>query len=223
MATLFPANQDAAVFHNAAKPLRELLTEKADITQAEMQNLSIASLRDKLIAIAPLSLQHIRQVNAAEAEVWARTEGQVQKDSTDILGFDCGGPQLVHEVCFQCGTQTNPSLADIDYMLELLARIEEQGIAAPCPIEQRWTARSSALMSPAHSENQDALFSWVGVVMYLAAPEGASDAEEALSRARVVEAFEQYTELHQDLTAQYGGVPHWAKVEVPERRVLEPQ
>ena len=219
MATLFPANQDAAVFQNAAKPLRELLTEKADITQAEMQNLSIASLRDKLVAIAPLSLEHIQQVNTAEAETWARTEGMVQKDSTDILGFECGGQQWVHEVCFECGTQTNPNLADIDYMLELLARIEEKGIVAPCPIEQRWTARSSAFMSPAHSENPDAIFSWVGVIMYLTAPDGVSDMEEALSRARVGEAFEQYTELHQELTTEYGGVAHWAKVEVPERLV----
>ena len=170
------------------------------------------------MALGPLDLGHVKKINAAEAEAWGRAAGVVvQKDSTEILGFECGGQQWVHEVCFQCGTHSNPSLVDIDFMIKLLDKIEAQGIAAPCPIEQRWTARSSSFMSPAYSENPDAIFSWVGIIMYLTSPDDASPAEEASSRARVAEAFAQYTELHLDLTAEYGGVPHWAKVEVPTR------
>ena len=129
-------DQDEALFHEAASPLRELLAQKTNTTNAEMQTLSIPSLRDKLVAIAPLDLTHIKQVNTAEAQAWSRAGGLVQKDSTDILGFECGGQQWVHEVCFPCGTQSNPSLTDIDYMLELLSRIEAKGIPAPGPIEQ---------------------------------------------------------------------------------------
>ena len=212
-------NQDEELVRDAANPLRELLSTETKTSKADTQHLSLAGVRDRLVALAPLDVEFIKKVNAAEAEAWSRTEGVVQKDSIDILGFDCGGSQLVHEVSFQCGTRSNPSLADIDYMLELLDRIETKRIAAPCPIEQRWTARSSSPMSPAYSEDPDALFSWVGVIMYLTTPEGATAAEEASSQARVEEAFTQYRELHQKITAEYGGVPHWAKVEVPERLV----
>jgi L-galactono-1,4-lactone dehydrogenase len=78
---------------------------------------------------------------------------------------------------------------DIKYMQELLSHIEAAGIAAPSPIEQRWTAASSSPMSPAaaaellvgskgSSKRQqlqgrrqllphDTVFSWVGIIMYL--------------------------------------------------------
>ena len=52
------------------------------------------------------------------------------------------------------------------YMLRLLDIIEREGIPAPAPIEQRWTAGSSSLLSPARSTAEDALFSWVGIIMY---------------------------------------------------------
>ena len=58
--------------------------------------------------------------------------------------------------------------------------IEEEGIPAHSPIEQRWSAASSAPMSPAscpasaRSCPADALHSWVGIIMYLPTAEPAA-------------------------------------------------
>lgn len=57
-------------------------------------------------------------------------------------------------------------LADIEFMEKVLAVIEARGIPAPAPLEQRWTARSQAPMSPAFSPTPGDLFSWVGIIMY---------------------------------------------------------
>ena len=43
--------------------------------------------------------------------------------SDELLGFDCGGQQWVHEVCFPCGTPDRPSLIDLEYMEELLDKV----------------------------------------------------------------------------------------------------
>ena len=64
------------------------------------------------------------------------------------------------------GTRAAPDGSDMRYMLRLLDIIEREGIPAPAPIEQRWTAGSSSLLSPARSTTEDALFSWVGIIMY---------------------------------------------------------
>lgn len=56
---------------------------------------------------------------------------------------------------------------DIAYMEELLAQIEQRGIPAHSPIEQRWTSSSSSPMSPASSSRADDVHSWVGVIYYL--------------------------------------------------------
>ena len=59
-------------------------------------------------------------------------------------------------------------MADLDYVEELLSRLERQGIPAPSPIEQRWTSASTSALSPASAPNAlDTLFSWVGIIMYL--------------------------------------------------------
>lgn len=57
-------------------------------------------------------------------------------------------------------------------MEDLLRLVAARSVPAPAPIEQRWTAGSSAAMSPAHGP-PGSLHSWVGVIMYLAelAPE----------------------------------------------------
>ncbi len=53
-------------------------------------------------------------------------------------------------------------------MKELMQQIEEAGVPAPSPIEQRWTASSNALMSPAAARGRpDTVHSWVGIIMYL--------------------------------------------------------
>ncbi len=55
-------------------------------------------------------------------------------------------------------------------MDDLLQLIETQHVPAHPPLEQRWTAGSSAPMSPAHggpSPSSNALYSWVGIINYL--------------------------------------------------------
>eukprot|EP01045_Picozoa_sp_COSAG04_P045819 COSAG04_NODE_16270_length_504_cov_3.419753_1_plen_49_part_10 len=47
-------------------------------------------------------------------------------------------------------------------MERVLGLIEERGIPAPSPIEQRWTSGSSAAMSIAASESPEDVFSGLG-------------------------------------------------------------
>ena len=55
-------------------------------------------------------------------------------------------------------------------MRELMQQLEADGTPAPAPIEQRWSAASSADMSPVASRGEpDGLHSWVGIIMYLPA------------------------------------------------------
>ena len=75
-------------------------------------------------------------------------------------------------------------------MEDLLRLLDENDdIAAPCPIEQRWTASSSSDMSPASSPGQaDTVHSWIGIIMYL--PEN----DEA-KRAAVAEKYALHIRL----------------------------
>ena len=87
-------------------------------------------------------------VNRAEAEFWKRSQGYRVDWSDRLLGFECGGQQWVSEVAMPCGTIERPDGSEIRFMRELLALVEAAAIPAPAPIEQRWTARSRARMSP---------------------------------------------------------------------------
>lgn len=182
------------------KLLRELDPECGDVSGE-----NFAQLRERLLVMDPLNAQHVARVNKAEAEFWRLSEGERIDDSTAILGFECGGSQWVLENCFPCGTIEEPSLADLDYVLELKKIIEDEGIAAASPIEQRWTSGSSSPMSPAHSTNPGDIFSWVGVIMYIPNEE----------KAPAIEAkFREYAMRHADLTFKYGGALHWAKLDL---------
>ena len=64
-------------------------------------------------------------------------------------------------------------------------------LPAPSPIEQRWSARSRAPLSPAHSPGGDDLHCWVGIIMYL--PEGEAEVEAV--RARITKRFWEYNDL----------------------------
>ncbi len=74
------------------------LTLNPDIKRAEVECMSFSQLRDALLDISPLDTEHIKRVNRAEAEFWLRSSGERTADSTEILGFDCGGEQWVLEV-----------------------------------------------------------------------------------------------------------------------------
>lgn len=130
-------------------------------TEININELSFTELRDKLLSLNPLNKDHVTKVNVAEAEYWKKSEGYRVGWSDEILGFDCGGQQWVSEVCFPVGTLISPNFKDINYVEEAIKLIKNEKIPAPAPIEQRWTACSRSLMSPASSSVPDALFSWV--------------------------------------------------------------
>jgi len=201
------------------EPMQKLLLEVSPEYQgwfnrrrAELLLMNFAELRDKLLAHNPLDAAWVRRVNQAEAAFWRNNAG-VRVDYSDrILGFECGGEQWVSEVAFPCGSLENLSMKDITYMEEVLELIEAENIAAPSPIEQRWTAGSSSRMSPASASPNDAssLHSWIGIIMYL-------PSQEPAVRAQITAAFNAYKELCiERLWGKYGAVEHWAKVELPD-------
>jgi L-galactono-1,4-lactone dehydrogenase len=123
------------------------------------------------------------------------------------LQFECGGQQWVSEVGFSAGSFSKPNGADLEYMARLLALIESAELPAPAPIEQRWTSGSPSKMSIAAADDPCALFSWVGIIMYL--PSG-----EPAVREAITEAFFDYRHACEDaLWQEFGAVEHWAKVE----------
>ena len=79
---------------------------------------------------------------------------------------------------------SEPNGADLNYMEDLLKEVEANKIPAPSPIEQRWSSGSRSPMSPAAAAavgasaeaavaatpmgaKPGALFSWVGIIMYM--------------------------------------------------------
>ncbi|KAK4412885.1 L-galactono-1,4-lactone dehydrogenase, mitochondrial [Sesamum alatum] len=178
--------------------------------EPDINELSFTELRDKLLALDPLNKEHIVKVNQAEAEFWRKSEGYRVGWSDEILGFDCGGQQWVSETCFPAGTLSKPSMTDLEYIEQLMQLIEKENIPAPAPIEQRWTACSRSLMSPAYSSSEDDIFSWVGIIMYL-------PTMDARQRKQITEEFFHYRHLTQTrLWDQYSAYEHWAKIEVPK-------
>ncbi|XP_020571110.1 L-galactono-1,4-lactone dehydrogenase 2, mitochondrial isoform X2 [Phalaenopsis equestris] len=178
--------------------------------EPDIDQLSFTELRDKLLALDPLNKDHVIKVNEAEAEYWKKSEGYRVGWSDEILGFDCGGQQWVSEICFPAGTLGSPSMKDLEYMEELKKLIEREDVPAPAPIEQRWTARSRSLMSPASSSREDDIFSWVGIIMYL-------PTMDARQRKEITEEFFLYRDLAQSrLWDKYSAYEHWAKIEVPK-------
>ncbi|KAI3471329.1 hypothetical protein Pfo_030694 [Paulownia fortunei] len=190
---------------------KEVVTSKTpEENEPDITELSFTELRDKLLALDPLNKEHIAKVNQAEAEFWRKSEGYRVGWSDEILGFDCGGQQWVSETCFPAGTLSKPSMKDLEFIEKLMQIIEKENIPAPAPIEQRWTASSRSLMSPAYSSSEDDIFSWVGIIMYL-------PTMDARQRKEITEEFFHYRHLTQaNLWDQYSAYEHWAKIEVPK-------
>lgn len=116
--------------------------------------------------------------------------------------------QWVWEVCFPTGKYDKNNGNDMIFMHTLLQRIEQYGIPAHSPIEQRWTASSSSLMSPAHGKNDD-LFSWVGIIMYL-------PSDDESQRREITEHFSgRYCNLLKNVGLPVKAASHWAKLERP--------
>lgn len=97
----------------------------------------------------------------------------------------------------------------MQFMENLLTGIEENKIPAHAPIEQRWSASSSSLMSPAHGP-PNGLFTWVGIINYL-------PSEDPQQREAITKQFtRQYCDLVRSVGRPMKAVPHWAKLEEPQ-------
>ncbi|RHY38220.1 hypothetical protein DYB38_005560 [Aphanomyces astaci] len=186
------------------RPLRLLYADLARTSPPSSWRFT--QLRDALYALDPLNPAHIARITQVEVEYWRRSQGTRVALSDDVVGFDCGGQQLVSEVAFP---MSNGSSTDLDFMEALLARIQADHVPAHTPIEQRWTARSRAALSPAHSAEDATLFSWVGIILYL------QDADD--TRAATQAYFAEYSKLLEDVMAPYGATEHWAKLEVQSK------
>ena len=203
-----PTLPPAAPMGERLQPFRQLLKESFPETdEATLAAMSFADYRDQLIAAAPLDTAHVVAVNRAEAEFWKLSEGYSIGWSDTKLQFECGGQQWVSEVGFPVGSYTAPNGRDLEYMRRLMELIESTGVPAPSPIEQRWSSGSSSALSIASSEDLSALFSWVGIIMYL-------PSDEPAVRAKITDAFFAYRHACEDaLWQEFGAVEHWAKVE----------
>lgn len=197
-------------------PARALLKShpRCKLTDDRISQLHFMSLRDELLALDPLAVDWLKKVNESEAQFWRRSQGVRIDWSDKILQFDCGGQQWVSEIAFPVRRSTNNN-PDVQFMLKLLDMIEQEGIAAPAPIEQRWCAPSTSPMSPVGEKPDKELaefYSWVGIIMYL------PDAEVNLElRESITEAFKQYKRLcERKLWPEVRAVEHWAKIEMPE-------
>jgi len=210
------------------KPLRSLLAslEKSNplvaVGEEVLSGLGFGGFRDLILAGGNMiDPEHIKKCNKAEHEFWVKSEGMRVAPSDKHLQFDCGGQQWVHEVCFPTGTYGIPSDASMNFMEEILAEIEKTGIAAHSPLEQRWSAASKSPLSPASVveaptayDRERALFSWVGVIMYL--PSEDMD-PTGYRRQFITEAFQgQYCDIVRKIGKKYGTMCHWAKLELPE-------
>jgi L-galactono-1,4-lactone dehydrogenase len=207
------------------KLLRSLLKNRTDINVDEetINGMGFGDLRDLILASGNmLDPDHIKRCNKAEREFWVKAQGLRVLPSDQLLQFDRGGQQWVYEVCFPVGTYGLPDSRSMDFMEELLRQIESSGIPAPSPIEQRWTSASTSPLSPASVgtpdvqtyDTKNALFSWVGVIMYL--PSDDND-PTGYRRQFITKAFnEQYCKIVRKVGQKYGLMCHWAKLEVED-------
>ena len=100
------------------------------------------------------------------------------------------------------------------FMKQLLDGIESMNITAHSPIEQRWSASSSSIMSPAYGPS-NGLHSWVGIINYL--PPASTPEIEQQQRNDITNMFRgPYYDLMQSVCMDYDAVSHWAKLEAPK-------
>ena len=198
---------------NRLRPLTDLLIKitknfPEPYTKTSLKGMGFGEIRDALLAVNPLDMDHVKRCNAAEAEFWRMSEGYQVRPSDELLQFDCGGQQWVWEICFPTGTKEANNGNDMMFIEKLLAGIEERGIPAHSPIEQRWTASSSSLMSPAHGA-PDGIHSWVGIINYL-------PSDNELQRRQITELFTgKYCDLMRSVGTEFNATSHWAKIERP--------
>lgn len=212
-AAVVVADDDNTNNNDPLKSMKDLfikISGKDNITRKDSL-LSFADMRDKLLQYNPLDVEHVKLVNQAEAEYWssiAMNKPETRGKSEEIIGFPCGGKQWVWEICLENGTIDNVLDRDLELMEVILDLIETNNIPAPAPIEHRWTSRSTSYMSPAYSNEKNALFSWIGIIMYLPQDQG---------KEKVSEAFKHYQKLIENHPKfkQFKAKVHLAKAEEP--------
>merc|ERR1711981_819814 len=131
-------------------------------------------LREELLKKHPTNSTHIEKVCQEEVNFFEKHRNHSTNlvhervgKSVDMLGYASASemklikPFSLHalEVCY-------PGKSDLDYILELLDRVKSTNTPVHGWIEQRWTGRSRSYLSPAFSEDESHVFSWVGCMMY---------------------------------------------------------
>ena len=212
-ATNVTPQQRGARNESALAAMRALL-DAATAAKVEPK-ITFADLRAHLLSPVAKHLDpsHVQGVNRAELQYHVEASGESVRPSAQVLAFDCGGEQLVCEVTVRVAASGGPekaNLADVDLAEAMLRRIEELNFPAPGPMEHRWTSGSSSLMSPVPGP-PDAVYGWVGIVMYLTTPEPAE-------RAALIAKFEEYCAVFRAVAAELGVDvrDHWAKLEKPK-------
>lgn len=108
-----PPRHRAVAEYDRVRALRDLYLSVRPQDKKLVQGDSFSQLRDRLLALDPLSAAWVKKVNAAEAEYWKKAEGYRVGWSDEILGFDCGGQQWVMEAAFPTGTLAKPTGEDL--------------------------------------------------------------------------------------------------------------
>lgn len=200
--------------HNSAKEEAITLFRKLSktISKAQLKNMSYTEIRDRLYDIDPTNHKHVAIVNSIEAKYYASLRGYRIDTSTQLLSFNCGGPQWVLEVAFPIGSLEKKTGKDLEFTRKLIKKIEELKLPAHSPIEQRWSCSSTSKMSPVYSTNKNEIFSWVGIIMYL--PPSANFQYQGDSI--ITQEFAKIVKALEPLYDEYNAIPHWAKVEIPK-------
>jgi L-galactono-1,4-lactone dehydrogenase len=94
------------------RPLTDLLfqvtAESGEAqTHESIQGMGFAEIRDLLLAVNPLDVEHVKRCNEAEAKFWKRSQGSVVRPSDELLQFDCGGQvgtTATGSFWFSCGS-----------------------------------------------------------------------------------------------------------------------
>eukprot|EP00210_Caulerpa_lentillifera_P000514 g497.t1 len=196
------------------EPIRKLISTRAvdgkvgDYTLDQLEELTFTQLRDVALAEDPLNVDWVKKVNKAEEAFWKMSEGYRVGWSDEILGFDCGGQQWVLEVAIPTGKISKPSQNDLRFVDDVLKLINRFQIAAPAPLEQRWSSSSRSRLSPVYSDSTEDVFSWLGIIMYL-------PTDDPKQRQKITAKFGDYARnVEVDLLPKYNGMWHWGKLEI---------
>ena len=87
-----PAPTSAYSEKKKVEPMVKLLREVAP--GVDPTGMGFGQLRDELLKVAPLDLNHVKRCNQAEAEFWKRSGGTAATGAIRS-SFDCGGQQHV--------------------------------------------------------------------------------------------------------------------------------